>query len=103
MRRKATGSLSSLKSSGAGAARRNSLTCACRTVGNLMNKRQHLAPLSLLVAFLLMTAFAASVQVKTAKPGEQVERHLSDDRKFKEWELDPNVVDDIRRIKVCRV
>ena len=40
---------------------------------------------------------------KTAKPGEQVERHLSDDQKFREWSLDPKVADDIKRIKVCRV
>ncbi len=40
---------------------------------------------------------------KTAKPGEPVERHLSDDQKFREWSLDPKVADDIKRIKVCRV
>src|SRR5437870_10842058 len=44
---------------------------------------------------------------KTAKPGEPVERHLSDDQKFREWSLDPTVTDDInrdiKRIKVCRV
>src|SRR2546428_6114081 len=44
---------------------------------------------------------------KTAKPGESVERHLSDDQKFREWSLDPTVTDDInrdiKRIKVCRV
>jgi flagellar motor protein MotB len=40
---------------------------------------------------------------KTAKPGEQVERHLSGDQKFREWSLDSNVGEDIKRIKVCRV
>ena len=40
---------------------------------------------------------------KTAKPGEPVERHLSDDQKFREWSLDPKVAEDIKRIKVCRV
>jgi flagellar motor protein MotB len=42
-------------------------------------------------------------QIKTAKPGESVERQLSDDQKFREWSLDPKVADDIKRIKVCRV
>ena len=40
---------------------------------------------------------------KTVKPGEPVERHLSDDQKFREWSLDPKVAEDIKRIKVCRV
>jgi flagellar motor protein MotB len=38
-----------------------------------------------------------------AKPGEQVERQLSDNQKFREWALDPKVADDIKRIRVCRV
>jgi flagellar motor protein MotB len=42
-------------------------------------------------------------QFKTAKPGEQVERHLSLDQKFRQWALDSNVSDDVKRIKVCRV
>src|SRR5262245_7079300 len=44
-----------------------------------------------------------SGQIKTAKPGESVERHLSGDQKFREWSIDANVSDDIKRIKVCRV
>jgi flagellar motor protein MotB len=40
---------------------------------------------------------------KTTKPGESVERQLSDDQKFREWALDAKVADDIKRIKVCRV
>src|SRR5262249_58769022 len=40
---------------------------------------------------------------KTAKPGEAVERHLSSDQKFREWSIDANAADDIKRIKVCRV
>src|SRR6185503_18541727 len=60
----------------------------------------------LLAASLMMLASAAGAQVgqiKTANPGEPVERHLSSDQTFKEWGLDPNVADDIKRIKVCRV
>src|SRR5262245_25222780 len=45
----------------------------------------------------------AASQIKTAKPGEPVERQLSDDEKFREWSLDSNVADGIKRIKVCRV
>src|SRR5438128_4842329 len=46
---------------------------------------------------------ATAGQIKTAKPGEPVERQLSGDQKFREWSLDPNVADDTKRIKVCRV
>src|SRR6266566_2729928 len=46
---------------------------------------------------------ATAGQIKTAKPGEPVERQLSGDQKFREWSLDANVADDIKRIKVCRV
>ena len=56
-----------------------------------MSKHHNLPHLSLLVGFLAMTAFAAAGQVKTAKPGEPVERHLSSDNKFKEWALDPEI------------
>src|SRR3989449_252795 len=45
---------------------------------------------------------ATAGQIKTAKPGEPVERQLSGDQKFREWSLDANVADDIKRIKVCR-
>ena len=41
--------------------------------------------------------------VKTARPGQQTERHLPDEQKFQEWSLSGNVPDDIKRIKVCRV
>jgi flagellar motor protein MotB len=40
---------------------------------------------------------------KTAKPGEPVERHLSDDQKFREWSLQSDATDVTKRIKVCRV
>src|SRR5205809_3771129 len=46
---------------------------------------------------------AGAGQIKTAKPGEPVERQLSGDQKLREWSLDANVGDDIKRIKVCRV
>src|SRR5881296_2492967 len=46
---------------------------------------------------------ATAGQIKTAKPGEPVERQLSSDQKFREWSMDANVADDIKRIKVCRV
>src|SRR5437899_8939997 len=50
------------------------------------------------------SAFSATAgQIKTAKPGEPVERQLSGDQKFREWSLDANVADDVKRIKVCRV
>jgi flagellar motor protein MotB len=62
--------------------------------------RRHLAPI---IGFLIMLASAAAGQVKTAKPIQQVERHLSADETFKEWQLDAKVADDIKRVKVCRV
>src|SRR5262249_50144349 len=61
-----------------------------------------LSHLSLLVGLLLITAATAGAQIKTARPGEQVERNLSSDWKFREWLLNANVADDIKRIKVCR-
>src|SRR5439155_5544025 len=36
-------------------------------------------------------------------PGEPAERHLSADQTFREWSLEQNQSDDIKRIKVCRV
>src|SRR5438876_4509754 len=79
-----------------------------------MSKHHHLP---LIVGFLMMTVsagagqvntassqvIAAAGQIKTAKPGEPVERHLSSDQTLREWSLDPNVTDDVKRIKVCRV
>src|SRR5205809_3632560 len=46
---------------------------------------------------------ASAGQIKTAKPGEPVERQLSADQTFREWSLEAAVTDDIKRIKVCRV
>src|SRR5690242_10588929 len=65
-----------------------------------MNKQRHLL---LVVGFLIMTASVGAGQVNTARPGEPVERHLSSDQTFKEWSLNPNQTDNIKRIKVCRV
>src|SRR5262249_8210829 len=42
-------------------------------------------------------------QTKTTKPGESVERQLPDDQKLRQWALDANVPDDVKRLKVCRV
>jgi flagellar motor protein MotB len=66
-----------------------------------MSNHRHLP---LIIGFLMMTASAGIAQVNMAKPGEPVERHLSEDQTFREWSHDSNVSDDnIKRIKVCRV
>src|SRR5713101_7621577 len=65
-----------------------------------MSKQRHLL---LVVGFLIMTGPLGIGQVNTAKPGQPVERHLSSDQTIKEWSLDSNRTDDIKRIKVCRV
>lgn len=49
-----------------------------------------------------MTAPVAVGQVNTARPGQPVERHLSNDQTFKQWSLDSNRTDEFKRIKVCR-
>src|SRR5262252_1255213 len=65
-----------------------------------MSEQRHLL---LIVGLLITTAPVGIGQVNTAKPGEPVERHLSSDQAIKEWSLDSNRTDDIKRIKVCRV
>src|SRR2546422_4530967 len=65
-----------------------------------MSTRRHLL---LIVGFLMMTAPAVIGEVKTAKPGEPVERHLSSDQTFREWSHDSNPTDETKLIKVCRV
>src|SRR5215831_6036768 len=65
-----------------------------------MSEQRHLL---LTVGLLIMTAPMGIGQVNTAKPVEPVERHLSSDQTMKEWSLDSNRTDDIKRIKVCRV
>lgn len=59
--------------------------------------------LLLIFGFLMMTASVGYGQINTAKPGESVERHLSEDQKAREWSMDPNDADDIKSIKVCRM
>jgi len=71
-----------------------------------MSKHRNLPHFSMLAGFLILTASAIAGQTgqtNIAKPGEQVERHLSGDQTFKEWSLDPSTNDAIKRIKVCRV
>ena len=65
-----------------------------------MSEQRHLL---LVVGALILTAPMAVGQVNTAKPGEPVERHLSSDQTIKEWSLNSNQTDNIKRIKVCRV
>src|SRR5262245_22338191 len=76
-----------------------------------MSKNRHLP---IIVGLLMLAASAAgaqSGQVQTSKPGEQAERQLSPDQKYREWaikqpEMQPVAADftpDIKRIKVCRV
>ena len=73
-----------------------------------MSKHHHLP---LIVGFLMMTVsagagqvntassqvIAAAGQIKTAKPGDPVERQLSGEQKFQAWSLDANVADDRNR------
>src|SRR5215471_6924938 len=65
-----------------------------------MSDQRHLL---LVIGLLIMTSPAGIGQVNTARPGEPVERHLSSDQTIKEWSLDSNRTDDVKRIKVCRV
>src|SRR3954468_10672270 len=65
-----------------------------------MSKHHHL---SLIAGFLVLTASAGTAQVRTVKPGEPVERHLSPDLKPKEWSLHSDGTDHTKSIKVCRV
>src|SRR5262252_5463737 len=65
-----------------------------------MSDQRHLL---LVAGFLMMTAPVAIGQVNMAKPGEPVERHLSNDQTFKEWSHDSNRNDEFKRVKVCRV
>jgi len=60
-------------------------------------------PLFFLVGLLVLTASAGAGQIQTAKPGEQVERHMSGDQKLKEWSVEPAQTPDVKRVEVCRV
>jgi flagellar motor protein MotB len=66
-----------------------------------MNNRRLLP---LLLAFVA-TAASGSDSVDTAKPGEQVERHLSGDQPFARWSQDPALLDSERgdRLEVKKV
>src|SRR5215470_7249877 len=64
-----------------------------------MSMQRHL----LLIVGLLIMAAPVVGQVNTAKPAEPVERHLSSDQTMKQWSLNSNRTDDVKRIKVCRV
>src|SRR5258708_22384543 len=64
-----------------------------------MSIQRHLL---LIVGLLIMAAPVGIGQVNTAKPTAPVERHLSSDQTMKQWSLDSNRTDDIKRIKVCR-
>ena len=65
-----------------------------------MSEQRHLL---LIVGFLMMTAPVCVGQVNMVKPGDQTERHLPGDQTMKQWSLNPNQTDDVKRIKVCRV
>jgi flagellar motor protein MotB len=65
-----------------------------------MSKQRHLL---LILGSLILTAPAGIGQVNMVKPGEPVERHLSNDQTFREWSHDSNSTDQVKRIKVCRV
>ena len=65
---------------------------------NPMNKHH----LLLIVGFLVLTAPAGTAQVRTVKPGEPVERHLSADQTPKEWSRHSDGADHTKSIKICR-
>src|SRR5512140_3716531 len=65
-----------------------------------MSMQRHLL---LSVGLMIMAAPVGIGQVNMAKPAEPVERHFSSDQTFKQWTLDSNRTDNIKRIKVCRV
>jgi hypothetical protein len=65
-----------------------------------MSMQRHLL---LIVGLLIGAAPAGIGQVNTAKPGQPVERQLSSDQTMKQWAHDTNQMDNVKRIKVCRV
>src|SRR5258708_5886096 len=65
-----------------------------------MSIQRHLL---LIVGFLIAAAPAARGKDNAAEPTEPVERHLCSDQTMKQWALDSNRTDDIKRVKVCRV
>src|SRR5438067_13351784 len=65
-----------------------------------MSKQRHLL---LIAGFLMMAGSAGVSQVKTLKPGDPVEHHLSSDQTFRQWSHDSKPADDVKLVKVCRV
>src|SRR5438270_11154976 len=65
-----------------------------------MSKQRHLL---LIAGFLMMAGSAGVCQVKTSKPGDPVEHHLSSDQTFRQWSHDSKPADDVKLVKVCRV
>jgi flagellar motor protein MotB len=65
-----------------------------------MSKQRHLV---LIIGTLILAVHTSIGQVNMVKPGEPVERHLSNDQTFHEWSHDSNPTEDVKRIKVCRV
>ncbi|HEY3176906.1 MAG TPA: OmpA family protein [Candidatus Polarisedimenticolia bacterium] len=66
-----------------------------------MSRHRHLP---LIVAFLMSSA-AGAAPGDNARPGEQAERHLSDDQRLRQWSQDPNQLDTERgdRMEVRQV
>jgi len=67
-----------------------------------MKMHHHLSKLPVFVGIIVMTAAAGAGQNNVTKPGETVERHLSDDQKFREWSHESDSTDNTKRVKVCR-
>src|SRR5215468_5017684 len=65
-----------------------------------MIKQLHLL---LIVGALILAVPGGLGQVNMVKPGEPVERHLSSDQTFQEWSHDSKPINDVKRVKVCRV
>jgi hypothetical protein len=63
--------------------------------------RKNLCPVLSVILLLAMSANAG--QIRTTRPGAPVERHLPGDQPFHEWLYDPDPVDEVKRIKICRV
>jgi len=73
---------------------------------NTMSKHRNLPSLfhlSTFVGLLMLTVSASAGQNTIARPGAQAERHLSGDQTFREWALDADGSENLKRIKVCRV
>ena len=77
--------------------RRNSPTSACRGASEHYEQAPPSTP-SIGPFNTTASPFSATAgQIKTAKPGDPVERQLSGEQKFQAWSLDANVADDRNR------